>query len=55
MNTVALAPLSTKAQPKISVRIADNIDPDDIDIYRQLSGVTTHILHGSANTIMNVR
>lgn len=35
------------------VRIADNLDPDDIDIYRQLSGgvTTSHILHGSANTI----
>jgi imidazolonepropionase-like amidohydrolase len=35
------------------VRIADAIDPEDIQIYRQLSdGVTTaHILHGSCNTI----
>ena len=35
------------------VRIQDNINPDDIDIYRQLSGgvTTSHILHGSANTI----
>ncbi len=35
------------------VRIADNINPDDINIYRQLSGGVTssHILHGSANTI----
>jgi imidazolonepropionase-like amidohydrolase len=35
------------------VRIGDNIDPDDIDIYRQLGGgvTTSHILHGSANTI----
>jgi imidazolonepropionase-like amidohydrolase len=35
------------------VRIADNLDPDDIQIYRQLSGGVTssHILHGSANTI----
>ena len=35
------------------VRIADVIDPEDIQIYRQLSdGVTTaHILHGSCNTI----
>ncbi|HSK13604.1 MAG TPA: amidohydrolase [Phnomibacter sp.] len=35
------------------VRIADNIRPDDINIYRQLSGgvTTSHILHGSANTI----
>ncbi len=35
------------------VRIGDNINPDDINIYRQLSGGVTssHILHGSANTI----
>ena len=35
------------------VRIGDNLDPDDIDIYRQLAGgvTTSHILHGSANTI----
>jgi len=35
------------------VRIADVIDPDDVDIYRQLSGGVTssHILHGSCNTI----
>jgi imidazolonepropionase-like amidohydrolase len=35
------------------VRITDNLDPDDINIYRQLSGgvTTSHILHGSANTI----
>ena len=35
------------------VRIGDNINPDDINIYRQLSGgvTATHILHGSANTI----
>jgi imidazolonepropionase-like amidohydrolase len=35
------------------VRIADNLNPDDVDIYRQLSGgvTTSHILHGSANTI----
>ncbi|MBC7687436.1 MAG: amidohydrolase family protein, partial [Aquabacterium sp.] len=34
-------------------RIADVIDPDDVDIYRQLSGGVTssHILHGSCNTI----
>jgi imidazolonepropionase-like amidohydrolase len=34
-------------------RIADVIDPEDIDIYRQLSGGVTasHILHGSCNTI----
>ncbi len=35
------------------VRIGDNLDPEDIDIYRQLAGgvTTSHILHGSANTI----
>lgn len=35
------------------VRISDNLNPDDINIYRQLSGgvTTSHILHGSANTI----
>jgi len=35
------------------VRIGDNLDPEDINIYRQLSGgvTTSHILHGSANTI----
>jgi imidazolonepropionase-like amidohydrolase len=35
------------------VRIADVIDPEDVDIYRQLSGGVTssHILHGSCNTI----
>lgn len=35
------------------VRIGDIIDPDDVDIYRQLSGGVTssHILHGSCNTI----
>ena len=35
------------------VRIGDIIDPDDVEIYRQLSGGVTssHILHGSCNTI----
>ncbi|HEY4209458.1 MAG TPA: amidohydrolase family protein, partial [Puia sp.] len=35
------------------VRIADNLNAEDINIYRQLSGGVTssHILHGSANTI----
>ncbi len=35
------------------VRIADNLNPEDIGIYRCLSGGVTssHILHGSANTI----
>ncbi|MEO0312184.1 MAG: hypothetical protein RIQ89_1841, partial [Bacteroidota bacterium] len=35
------------------VRISDIINPEDINIYRQLSGgvTTSHILHGSANAI----
>ncbi|WP_236652797.1 amidohydrolase family protein [Chitinophaga vietnamensis] len=35
------------------VRIADVVNPDDINIYRQLSGGVTasHLLHGSANAI----
>ena len=35
------------------VRVADVIDPEDVEIYRQLSGGVTgsHILHGSCNTI----
>ncbi len=35
------------------VRIGDNMNPEDINIYRQLSGGVTssHILHGSANTV----
>lgn len=35
------------------VRIGDVLDPDDIDIYRQLAGgvTTAHLLHGSANAI----
>ncbi|MCO6497089.1 MAG: amidohydrolase family protein [Chitinophagaceae bacterium] len=35
------------------VRIGDNLNPEDINIYRQLSGgvTTSQILHGSANTI----
>jgi imidazolonepropionase-like amidohydrolase len=35
------------------VRIADFIDPDDVNIYRQLGGGVTaaNVLHGSANTI----
>ncbi len=35
------------------VRIADNLNPEDVSIYRQLAGGVTssHILHGSANTI----
>ncbi len=35
------------------VRIGDELDSDDIDLYRQLAGgvTTSHILHGSANPI----
>lgn len=35
------------------VRMGDNLNPEDVNIYRQLSGgvTTSHILHGSANTI----
>lgn len=35
------------------VRIGDNLNPDDINIYRQLAGgvTTVQVLHGSANTI----
>ncbi len=35
------------------VRISDVVDPEDIDIYRQLAGgvTSTHLLHGSCNTI----
>ena len=35
------------------VRVGDNMNPEDINIYRQLSGGVTssHILHGSANTV----
>jgi imidazolonepropionase-like amidohydrolase len=35
------------------VRIGDNLNPEDVNIYRQLAGGVTssHILHGSANTI----
>ncbi len=35
------------------VRIADVLNPEDINIYRQLAGgvTTSHILHGSANPI----
>jgi imidazolonepropionase-like amidohydrolase len=34
-------------------RITDVIDPEDVDMYRQLSGGVTssHILHGSCNTV----
>jgi imidazolonepropionase-like amidohydrolase len=51
---IAAASINEGGQSVTSeVRIGDNLDPDDIDIYRQLSGgvTTSHILHGSANTI----
>lgn len=51
---IATASVNEGAQTITSeVRIEDNLDPDDINIYRQLSGgvTTSHILHGSANTI----
>jgi imidazolonepropionase-like amidohydrolase len=51
---IAAASINEGGQSVTSeVRIGDNIDPDDVDIYRQLSGgvTTSHILHGSANTI----
>jgi imidazolonepropionase-like amidohydrolase len=51
---IAAASINEGAQSVTSeVRIGDNINPDDINIYRQLSGgvTTSHILHGSANPI----
>jgi imidazolonepropionase-like amidohydrolase len=35
------------------VRVGDVLDPEDVDIYRQLAGGVTssHLLHGSCNTI----
>lgn len=51
---IAAASINEGGQSVTSeVRIADNLEPEDIDIYRQLSGGVTssHILHGSANTI----
>ncbi|WEK35750.1 MAG: amidohydrolase family protein [Candidatus Pseudobacter hemicellulosilyticus] len=51
---IAAASINEGAQSVTSeVRIADNLNPEDINIYRQLSGgvTTSHILHGSANTI----
>ncbi|MBA4138626.1 MAG: hypothetical protein C0518_15075, partial [Opitutus sp.] len=37
----------------VEVRVADVLDPTDIDLYRQLGGgvTTTHLLHGSANAM----
>jgi imidazolonepropionase-like amidohydrolase len=51
---IAAASINEGAQSVTAeVRIADNIMPDDINIYRQLGGGVTssHILHGSANPI----
>ncbi len=51
---IAAASINEGAQSVSSeVRIADNLNPDDVNIYRQLSGGVTssHILHGSANVI----
>lgn len=51
---IAAASINEGAQSVTSeVRIGDNLNPEDINIYRQLSGgvTTSHILHGSANTI----
>ncbi len=51
---IAVISINEGAQSVTSeVRIADNLNPEDISIYRELSGGVTsaHILHGSANTI----
>jgi len=51
---IAAASINEGAQSVTAeVRITDNLNPDDINIYRQLSGgvTTSHILHGSANVI----
>lgn len=51
---IAAASINEGAQSVTSeVRIGDNLNPDDVNIYRQLSGgvTTSHILHGSANVI----
>jgi imidazolonepropionase-like amidohydrolase len=51
---IAASSINEGAQSVTSeVRIGDNLNPDDINIYRQLSGgvTTSHILHGSANSI----
>ncbi|RYY59419.1 MAG: amidohydrolase [Chitinophagaceae bacterium] len=51
---IAAASINEGGQSVTSeVRIADNLNPEDINIYRQLSGgvTTSHILHGSANVI----
>jgi imidazolonepropionase-like amidohydrolase len=51
---IAAASINEGGQSVTSeVRIGDNLNPDDINIYRQLGGGVTssHILHGSANSI----
>ncbi|HEX4851725.1 MAG TPA: amidohydrolase, partial [Puia sp.] len=51
---IATSSINEGAQSVTSeVRIGDNLNPEDINIYRELSGgvTTAHILHGSANTI----
>ncbi|HEY1112938.1 MAG TPA: amidohydrolase family protein, partial [Chitinophagaceae bacterium] len=51
---IAAASINEGGQSVTSeVRITDNLNPDDVNIYRQLSGgvTTSHILHGSANVI----
>jgi len=51
---IAASSINEGAQSVTSeVRIGDNLNPEDINIYRELSGgvTTAHILHGSANTI----
>src|SRR5205085_6802018 len=51
---IAAFSINESAQSVTSeVRIGDNLNPEDINIYRQLSGGVTssHILNGSANTI----
>lgn len=51
---IAAASINEGGQSVTSeVRIKDNLNPEDVNIYRQLSGgvTTSHILHGSANTI----
>ncbi len=51
---IAAASINEGAQSVTSeVRIGDNLNPEDVNIYRQLAGGVTssHILHGSANSI----
>ncbi|MBO9200925.1 MULTISPECIES: amidohydrolase family protein [Niastella] len=51
---IAASSINEGAQSVTSeVRIGDNLNPEDVSIYRLLSGGVTsaHILHGSANTI----